>query len=561
MKVSVSVVHPLDEGLELGRLDPPLAAAADLDGLQLLAPDQGVDLRARGVEHLGHVGQRQEARRPPAAVDHAGHRLIPAPRRWRYPAGACGWTSSGDGADRGHDGGVSRNLGSSGAHARPCRWPYVPPGRGGVTRGCGSASSSSPSRSWPALALLAAADDSVTVWAAARDMGAGDTVTADDVVVRRVRFDDGADLDHYFGADAALPAGPPAAARRGRRRAVAAGGRRSGRRGRPAPAAGGRRRRAGAAVGGRRFAIDRRLPVLTVGRRRVARPAMRTRPHGRHGRRGLVGRRRLRGLRQAAARARRRPAATPARSSRRSAAATGRPSSPSSGGAEVVVVVLILASGAAWESAAADGLLERESGVVVLRRCVDVPDLLAAASAGQADVAVVALEAPGLDLDAVDHLRRFQVRPRSWSCRRPGRRARAAGRPARRDRAPSPTTTSTSCRPPSGPTTPRPRPTPSCPDPVDSRPRPGGRRGRGVGSGRRPGTDHGGGGRWPPSWRHGDGVRRSSTPTRTAAPSPSSSASSTRSRACSPRPGWPGRVGWRRGSGRCSASWATTSPW
>jgi MinD-like ATPase involved in chromosome partitioning or flagellar assembly len=75
-----------------------------------------------------------------------------------------------------------------------------------------------------------------------------------------------------------------------------------------------------------------------------------------------------------------------------------------------VVVVLILASGAAWESSVL-GRLEREPGVVVLRRCVDVPDLLAAASAGQADVAVVAADAPGLDQAAVDHLRRFQVRP------------------------------------------------------------------------------------------------------------------------------------------------------
>jgi MinD-like ATPase involved in chromosome partitioning or flagellar assembly len=75
-----------------------------------------------------------------------------------------------------------------------------------------------------------------------------------------------------------------------------------------------------------------------------------------------------------------------------------------------VVVVLILASGAAWESSVLSAL-ERQPGVVVLRRCVDVPDLLAAASAGQADVAVVALEAPGLDQAAVDHLRRFQVRP------------------------------------------------------------------------------------------------------------------------------------------------------
>jgi len=73
-------------------------------------------------------------------------------------------------------------------------------------------------------------------------------------------------------------------------------------------------------------------------------------------------------------------------------------------------VVLILASGAAWESEVLSRL-EREPGVVVLRRCVDVPDLLAAASAGQADVAVVALEAPGLDQTAVDQLRRFQVRP------------------------------------------------------------------------------------------------------------------------------------------------------
>ena len=74
------------------------------------------------------------------------------------------------------------------------------------------------------------------------------------------------------------------------------------------------------------------------------------------------------------------------------------------------LVVLILASGATWESTAL-ALLERDPGVVVLRRCVDVPDLLAAASAGQADAAVVALEAPGLDQGAVDHLRRFQVRP------------------------------------------------------------------------------------------------------------------------------------------------------
>jgi hypothetical protein len=53
--------------------------------------------------------------------------------------------------------------------------------------------------------LLAAADDSVSVWAAADDMGAGDTLTGDDLVARQVRFGDGADLDHYYASSEALP--------------------------------------------------------------------------------------------------------------------------------------------------------------------------------------------------------------------------------------------------------------------------------------------------------------------------------------------------------------------
>jgi len=75
-----------------------------------------------------------------------------------------------------------------------------------------------------------------------------------------------------------------------------------------------------------------------------------------------------------------------------------------------VICVLIVASGASWESAALR-LLGEQPGVVVLKRCVDVDDLLAAATAGQAQVAVVALDAPGLDASAVEHLRRHQVRP------------------------------------------------------------------------------------------------------------------------------------------------------
>jgi MinD-like ATPase involved in chromosome partitioning or flagellar assembly len=75
-----------------------------------------------------------------------------------------------------------------------------------------------------------------------------------------------------------------------------------------------------------------------------------------------------------------------------------------------MVIVLVVASGAAWESPALQ-LLTRHPGVVVLKRCVDVEDLLAAATAGQADVAVLGLDAPGLDVAATDHLRRHRVRP------------------------------------------------------------------------------------------------------------------------------------------------------
>ena len=75
-----------------------------------------------------------------------------------------------------------------------------------------------------------------------------------------------------------------------------------------------------------------------------------------------------------------------------------------------MICVLLLAAGEAWESPAlAD--LEAHSGVVVLKRCVDVDDLLASVTSGQVDVAVVALDAPGLDPASIAHLRRHAVRP------------------------------------------------------------------------------------------------------------------------------------------------------
>jgi MinD-like ATPase involved in chromosome partitioning or flagellar assembly len=75
-----------------------------------------------------------------------------------------------------------------------------------------------------------------------------------------------------------------------------------------------------------------------------------------------------------------------------------------------MLVVLVVAAGAAWESRAVQ-LLGDHPGIVVLKRCVDVDDLLASAAAGQAGAAVVGLDAPGLDVAATDHLRRHGVRP------------------------------------------------------------------------------------------------------------------------------------------------------
>lgn len=72
-------------------------------------------------------------------------------------------------------------------------------------------------------------------------------------------------------------------------------------------------------------------------------------------------------------------------------------------------VVLLLAAGAQWETSALRVLTGRRD-LVVLKRCVDVDDLLATATSGQADTAVVAIEAPGLDLAAVDHLGDHGVR-------------------------------------------------------------------------------------------------------------------------------------------------------
>jgi MinD-like ATPase involved in chromosome partitioning or flagellar assembly len=72
------------------------------------------------------------------------------------------------------------------------------------------------------------------------------------------------------------------------------------------------------------------------------------------------------------------------------------------------VCVFVLAGGARWEAGVLRAL--GEAGIVVAKRCVDVPDLMAAAASGTAGVAVVAGELPRLDADAVMHLLRYDVR-------------------------------------------------------------------------------------------------------------------------------------------------------
>jgi hypothetical protein len=55
--------------------------------------------------------------------------------------------------------------------------------------------------------LLAAADDTVAVWAVAEDQGVGSPVGVDDVVAVRVRFADDEELARYLPADDPLPDG------------------------------------------------------------------------------------------------------------------------------------------------------------------------------------------------------------------------------------------------------------------------------------------------------------------------------------------------------------------
>ena len=70
------------------------------------------------------------------------------------------------------------------------------------------------------------------------------------------------------------------------------------------------------------------------------------------------------------------------------------------------ISVLVAAAGAGWEAQALSRLGSAGPGIVLLKRCVDLGDLLATATTGQARVALVGHALPGLDADSVDLLRR-----------------------------------------------------------------------------------------------------------------------------------------------------------
>jgi len=70
----------------------------------------------------------------------------------------------------------------------------------------------------------------------------------------------------------------------------------------------------------------------------------------------------------------------------------------------VTVPVLTAVTGAAWEAGLVAGLERSPSGLQMVRRCADLPDLLAVAATGTARAALLAAHLRRLDRDAVARL-------------------------------------------------------------------------------------------------------------------------------------------------------------
>ena len=366
-----------------GRLHPPLATAADLDRRQVAAADQRVDLRAGGAEHLGDVGQRQEPGR-------GGHGAIvarvTAPRR-RRPAAPVdeGCRAAPIGVMMSP---VSRNLGITSTPPAAAAGGHH--ARAGATHGCGSGSRSSRPRSWSEPRCSARpttpsrsgppADDTRRRARADRRRP-GRTPGA----LRRRR-----PTSPLLRADAAAAGRPAARATASPPASCCRAPRGHGRRGRACGRCRSRSRptRCRRASGPGRSSTSTSAP--TAGARHVCAGAGAGRRHRgrRAGRPTSSGR--GAGMLVLAVDQRGRPLVRPAAprpTSPRSpwSAGADRGRRPRRGGRRRLGV------------AGARALLGDRTDVVVLKRCVDVDDLLATGSAGQADAAVVALDAPGLD--------------------------------------------------------------------------------------------------------------------------------------------------------------------
>ena len=83
----------------------------------------------------------------------------------------------------------------------------------------------------------------------------------------------------------------------------------------------------------------------------------------------------------------------------------------SDGGSDAPRVgVLLAADASAWEAPALEVIRTAGRHLTLVKRCLDLTDLLATAAAGTAEVALVSSRLPGLDADAVDRLLTHGVR-------------------------------------------------------------------------------------------------------------------------------------------------------
>src|SRR5262245_59224219 len=67
--------------------------------------------------------------------------------------------------------------------------------------------------------------------------------------------------------------------------------------------------------------------------------------------------------------------------------------------------VLLAAAGEPWETDVVQALQRPGSTLTLVRRCMDVPDAVATAASGQADVVLFGPGLPGLDADAIARVR------------------------------------------------------------------------------------------------------------------------------------------------------------